>query len=284
MRLLSFDIHTEADAESARFEAANWLDALRLWLRGRGQSAAGLSFDLMADQSVVVTDQGHGLLCRVVPTRRQSPDPLLPPSPVPAAPRGPQPVDALSDPFLDESIEDAPAPAPQPRRLAEPIVRPAPKTLDEALAGLDQLPAQQASAQVLDACQAAFPCEAGSVLLIDARDRTLYFAVARGPEAEAVRTQRVPLEVGLAGACIRTRRSINITDPSTDPRFARSIADTVGRLPRAMVVVPVMHDRRVFGVLELLDPTGRSGFSADEEARVRRAGRRLGQHLAALAG
>lgn len=135
---------------------------------------------------------------------------------------------------------------------------------------------------VLDTARAYIPCEAGSILLIDARERCLYFAVARGPAADHLTSHRIPLEVGLAGACIRSRRSINVDDPARDPRFARNIADTVGHQPRSILCAPVMDGRRAFGVLELLDRTGRDGFSDADERLARRAGRRLGRYLAGL--
>ena len=139
-----------------------------------------------------------------------------------------------------------------------------------------------ACAYVLDALRAHIACEAGSALLIDARDRCLYFAVARGPNVAGLTTQRVPLEVGLAGACIRGRRVVNIIDPAHDPRFARSIADAVGHVPRSILAAPITSGARAFGVVELLDRTGRRGFSEEDEELTRRAGRRLGDFFAAL--
>jgi GAF domain-containing protein len=214
----------------------------------------------MPDQSVVATDDLLGISCRVVPLDR---------------PRTAAPHEALAqatqlaDPF--DGAETAALP-----RLPQ-----GPTATANPLRGLD---AASASAQVLDICQQIAPCDASSVLLIDTRERSLYFAVARGPLSAGLLNQRVPLEVGLAGACIRTRRSINLVDPVTDARFARTIADTVGHIPRAIVAVPVLHERRIFGVIELLDPSHTRAFSGDQEARLRRAARHLGQHLAALAG
>ena len=134
----------------------------------------------------------------------------------------------------------------------------------------------------LDALRAHVECGAGSVLLIDARDRCLYFALARGPNISGLATQRVPLEVGLAGACIRGRRVVNIIDPAHDPRFARSIADAVGHVPRSILAAPVATSARAFGVIELLDRAGRRGFSEEDEDLARRTARRLGDFFGTL--
>lgn len=152
------------------------------------------------------------------------------------------------------------------------------------LDGLRHFPADVhgACGFVLDALRAHVPSGAGSVLLIDARDRCLYFAVARGPNITGLSTQRVPLEVGLAGACIRTRRVVNIIDPAHDPRFARSIADAVGHVPRSILAAPLASGARAFGVIELLDRTGRRGFAEEDEELARRCGKRLGEFFATL--
>ncbi len=139
-----------------------------------------------------------------------------------------------------------------------------------------------ACAFALDTLRQYVPCAAGSVLLIDARDRCLYFAVARGPNVTGLNTQRVPLEVGLAGACIRSRRVLNIIDPAHDPRFARSIADAVSHVPRSILAAPLVAGRRAFGVLELLDRVGRTGFSEEDEELARMTGRRLGEFFSTL--
>ena len=139
-------------------------------------------------------------------------------------------------------------------------------------------------AYLLDRAMAHVPCAAGSVLLIHPRERCFYFAAVRGTKADALADQRVPLEVGLVGHCVRTRKSVNVRDPARDPRFARSIADKVGYMPSSIVCLPIIAGRRTFGVLELLDRLGEEQFDPQEEARLRRASRKLGALLATQLG
>ncbi len=137
----------------------------------------------------------------------------------------------------------------------------------------------EAAAFLLDRAMHHVPCAAGSVLLIHPRERCLYFAAVRGSKADALVDQRVPLEVGLVGHCVRTRRSLNVIDPPRDPRFARTIADTVGYVPSSIVCLPIIAGKRTFGALELLDRLGEETFSEAEEASLRRASRLLGKLL-----
>jgi len=134
----------------------------------------------------------------------------------------------------------------------------------------------------LDIARAHTPAGAGSVLLIDARDRCLYFAAARGPKAAIVASQRIPLEVGIAGASIRQRQPINVREPGRDPRFASNFADSVGYHPRSLLCAPVFAGHRAFGVIELLDREQRDVFSDDDTEMLMIVARKLGEHFASL--
>lgn len=142
----------------------------------------------------------------------------------------------------------------------------------------------EAAAYLLDRAMHHVPCAAGSVLYIHPRERCLYFAAVRGSKADLLVDQRLPLEVGLVGHSLRTRRSINVADPPHDPRFAKTIADKIGYVPASVVCLPIVSGRRTFGVLELLDRLGMETFTEDEEASLRRASRRLGKLLARQLG
>ncbi len=134
----------------------------------------------------------------------------------------------------------------------------------------------------LDVARAHVPCGAGSVLLIDARDRCLYFAAARGSKAAVIANRRIPLEVGIAGASIRERRPLNIVDPRHDRRFASNFADTIGYHPRSLVCAPIFAGRKAFGVIELLDREQNDAFTDDDIEVLAMLARRLGAHFASL--
>lgn len=196
----------------------------------------------------------------------------------PDAPPEPGGLDADDEASDSYEIAPARARAANPTDSSDPLLR--------DLAALDAFdgPLHDAAALLLDRAMAHVPCVAGSVLLVDPRDRSLYFAAARGSKAEALVAKRLPLDIGLAGHCLRTRRSINVTEPARDPRFARTIAEKIGYLPDSIVCLPIIARRKTFGVLELLDRHGEDGFSTEEEARLRRAARALGAHMARVLG
>lgn len=202
-------------------------------------------------------------------------------------------TNAPADPGAIEDFDDRPPDTGELRRggrgPADSVESPATDLGDPLLADVAALDrfeggAVEASAFLLDRAMHHVPCAAGSVLLIHSRERCLYFAAVRGSKAELLADQRVPLEVGLVGHCVRTRRSINVAEPARDPRFARTIADKVGYLPSSIVCLPIVAGRKTFGVLELLDRLGEETFSEAEEASLRRASRKLGALIARRMG
>jgi GAF domain-containing protein len=50
-----------------------------------------------------------------------------------------------------------------------------------------------------------------------------------------------------------TGQPLVIDDVSGDPRFSREFAETTGYVPRGIMAVPLLHEERTLGVLEVLD-------------------------------
>src|SRR5262249_24176192 len=49
-----------------------------------------------------------------------------------------------------------------------------------------------------------------------------------------------------------------------DPRFARDVAERTGYVPKGLMAVPLLHDERALGVLQVLDRPSKSRFSLEE--------------------
>ena len=61
-----------------------------------------------------------------------------------------------------------------------------------------------------------------------------------------------------------TRQPLVIEDVTEDPRFAKDFAEGTGYIPKGLMAVPLLHDERALGVLEVLDRPQRSQFSLVE--------------------
>ena len=57
----------------------------------------------------------------------------------------------------------------------------------------------------------------------------------------------------MAGWVLATRTPLVIEDVARDPRFAKDVAEGTGYVPQGLMAVPLLHDERALGVLEVLD-------------------------------
>ncbi|MDP2310193.1 MAG: SpoIIE family protein phosphatase [Pseudomonadota bacterium] len=113
---------------------------------------------------------------------------------------------------------------------------------------------------VIDAGREVLGAERGTILLYDASRRELYAKVATGHEHI-----RVTIDSGIAGACARTRKTVNVEDVDSDPRFNPQIDRTTGFRTRCLVSVPLVGlDEELVGVMQLLNPA-RGYFDQGDE-------------------
>ena len=61
-----------------------------------------------------------------------------------------------------------------------------------------------------------------------------------------------------------TRQPLVIEELQSDPRFAREAAESTGYVPKGLMAVPLLHEERALGVLEVLDRPQRAAFSLAE--------------------
>jgi GAF domain-containing protein len=117
---------------------------------------------------------------------------------------------------------------------------------------------------IVEVARAIFHARASSIFLLDEEADELVFAAVAGEGSETLLGQRLPSDTGIAGWVLVTRQSLVLEDVAEDPRFARDAAEATGYVPRGLMAVPLLHDERVLGVLEVLDRPERTAFSLAE--------------------
>jgi GAF domain-containing protein len=117
---------------------------------------------------------------------------------------------------------------------------------------------------VVEVARAIFSAEASSIFLLDEESDELVFEAIAGHGAETLLGQRFPSSTGIAGWVLVTRQPLVIEDVTEDPRFAKDVAETTGYVPRGLMAVPLLHEERALGVLEVLDRPQRTQFSLVE--------------------
>ena len=106
---------------------------------------------------------------------------------------------------------------------------------------------------VVGVARAIFAARASSILLLDEDANELVFEAVVGEGEEGLLGRRFPAGTGVAGWVLATRTPLVIEDVAADPRFAKDVAEGTGYVPQGLMAVPLLHDERALGVLEVLD-------------------------------
>jgi GAF domain-containing protein len=117
---------------------------------------------------------------------------------------------------------------------------------------------------VVDVARAIFKAKASSIFLLDEETDELVFEAVAGEGSETLVGQRFPSSTGIAGFVLVSRQPLVIEDVLSDPRFSRETAESTGFVPKGLMAVPLLHEERALGVLEVLDRPKEARFSLAE--------------------
>ena len=117
---------------------------------------------------------------------------------------------------------------------------------------------------IVDVARAIFKAKASSILLLDEETDELVFEAAADEASEGLIGKRFPSSTGIAGFVLVSRQPLVIEDVLTDPRFSRETAESTGFVPKGLMAVPLLHEERVLGVLEVLDRPSDTRFTLAE--------------------
>ena len=117
---------------------------------------------------------------------------------------------------------------------------------------------------VVEVARAIFRAQASSIFLLDEKTDELVFEAVAGEGADTLRGMRFPSSTGVAGWVLVARQPLVIENVGEDPRFARDVAESTGYVPKGLMAVPLLHEERALGVLEVLDRPQDERFSLAE--------------------
>ena len=117
---------------------------------------------------------------------------------------------------------------------------------------------------VVEVARAIFRAKASSVFLHDEETDELVFEAVAGEGADELIGRRFPSSTGVAGWVLVTRQPLVIEELAQDPRFSREAAESTGFVPKGLMAVPLLHDERALGVLNVLDRPQEEVFSLQE--------------------
>jgi GAF domain-containing protein len=117
---------------------------------------------------------------------------------------------------------------------------------------------------IVEVARAIFHARAASIFLLDEEADALVFEAIAGEGSDRLIGTRFPSSTGIAGWVLVTRQPLVLDDVSEDPRFAKEAAAATGYVPKGLMAVPLLHEERALGVLEVLDRPARPGAALEE--------------------
>ena len=117
---------------------------------------------------------------------------------------------------------------------------------------------------IVEVARAIFKAKASSIFLLDEEADELVFEAVAGEGSDSLVGQRFPSSTGIAGFVLVSRQPLVIEDVLADPRFSRETAESTGFVPKGLMAVPLLHEERALGVLEVLDRPRDARFTLAE--------------------
>ncbi len=99
-----------------------------------------------------------------------------------------------------------------------------------------------------------------SLLLVDEAKQDLYFELAVGKGAQALKDVRIKMGQGIAGWVAQNDEAVIVPDVSKDTRFFSKVDEKTKMETRSIVAVPVRYRDHCLGVIELINCVEREGF------------------------
>ncbi len=242
---------TSRGLSSVEVEGKNWIMALGAGLAELGKVAdlTRLACEVLPNGTVIARDiaSGTGYVVQGLGVEAASDE---------------APADELPDTLDDESFGE-PEPTEELAELpADAMVELAPR--DAQLAAIDGAESTLMACQVaLQAALERVPAESGAVLLEEKGH--MRFTAVSGPHSRKLMGVRLPMGTGVAGFAMEKGHTIVLADAHDDPRHCGEVDALTGYVTRAIAVVPLVHEEKVIGVLELMNLEAGERFS---EARV----------------
>jgi transcriptional regulator with GAF, ATPase, and Fis domain len=138
------------------------------------------------------------------------------------------------------------------------------------------VPLSDLLAALVDAIVKSVEADRGTLYLVDGANQKLTSTIAHLPELENI---SLDVGTGIAGCVALDSKVLNVSSPSTDQRFDKSIDERTGYTTNSLLAVPVKDSAgETIGVLQLLNASSGS-FSADDEKAATNLAQEAGKIL-----
>jgi len=115
--------------------------------------------------------------------------------------------------------------------------------------------------QVADHAMRVLEAEAASVLLLDEKTDEFVFEAATGPAGAELIGERFDANLGVAGRAARMQQVVREDDASQSEFFFPGVDQKTHMHTSALLAGPLVHQGRVLGVVEVINPTDKDHFA-----------------------
>ena len=136
--------------------------------------------------------------------------------------------------------------------------------------------------QILNQCLTILESDSGSVLIMDRDRREIVVRVARGKTAHSILGTRVKLGDGISGMVAEQQTPLLVRDVR-DATALQSRCQVARYRTHSFVSVPLLHEGRLWGVMNITEKAGGEPFSLKELALVCAVAGCAGATLATMA-
>jgi len=105
--------------------------------------------------------------------------------------------------------------------------------------------------------------DASAIMLVTDDKKQLFFRVASGEKAKALKTMTLPIGKGIGGSVALSRRPEIVNDTRKDPRFAGQFDKASGFITNSLLCVPMEFRGELVGVVEVLNKRS-GGYTMDD--------------------
>lgn len=121
---------------------------------------------------------------------------------------------------------------------------------------------------VMTKARTVMESETCSILLLDEETEELTFALTLGNDDESealLGAIRLKMGQGVAGWCAQNRQSVVVNDVASDNRFFSGADKKTGFTTRSLIAVPLLHQDRLIGVAEVINPLLKDAFDESDK-------------------
>ncbi|MCP4649603.1 MAG: GAF domain-containing sensor histidine kinase [PVC group bacterium] len=118
---------------------------------------------------------------------------------------------------------------------------------------------------IMQEASKAVTAEASSIAIYDQDEKNLKFTVALGEKGEQIKTIKIELGQGVIGAAARDMKPVNIADVTKHENLNANIDKKTGFKTKSVLAVPIMHNWKLIGALEVINKKNADYFSRQDE-------------------